>query len=479
MSSAEHPDQPRRMRRVLLLTIVIAALAAAAIAGLLVNIFERQQEARVPFFQVVELDDETTDPAVWGRNFPLQYDDYKRSVDMQRTRYGGSEALPHTPKEADPRVVVARSRLEEDPRLKRMWAGYAFSVDFREARGHAYMLIDQSYTERVRDFKQPGTCLNCHASVFAPYKQAGNGDLFAGWAKLNAMPYGEARKFVEHPVACIDCHDPANMRLRVTRPAFMEGIRALKASQGVADFEVNRDASALEMRAYVCGQCHVEYYFRGDEKRLVFPWAKGLKVEDMLEYYREIDFVDWTHAETGARMLKAQHPEFETWNQGIHARSGVTCADCHMPYKRVGGFKISDHHVRSPMLNVNRACQGCHHSTETELLDRVETIQTRFFDTRNIALDALMELLDEIKAAREAGVPDAELSESRRWHREGQFLLDLAESENSTGFHAPQETVRILSVALDYFRRGQVAAAKAGRSGRASVTVSGRPRAAD
>jgi nitrite reductase (cytochrome c-552) len=460
---ADSETKPTRARRVLLLTIVITALATIAVGGLLINIFERQQEAREPFFRVVDLDDNTADPAVWGRNFPLQYDDYKRTVDMQRTRYGGSEALPHSPIETDPRVVVARSRLEEDPRLKRMWAGYAFSVDFREARGHAYMLLDQTYTERVRDFKQPGTCLNCHASVYVPYKLAGGGDLFAGWEKLNAMSYGEVRKLVEHPVACIDCHDPANMRLRVTRPAFMEGIRALKASQGVAGYEVNRDASAQEMRLYVCGQCHVEYYFRGPEKRLVFPWAKGIKAENMLDYYEEIDFVDWTHAETGTRMLKAQHPEFETWNQGVHARAGVTCADCHMPYKRVGGFKISDHHVRSPMLNVNRACQGCHHTTETELLDRVETIQTRFFDTRNMAMDALMALLDQIAAAQKTGVGDAGLAEARQWHRKGQFLLDLAESENSTGFHAPQESIRILSVALDHFRKGQVAALQAAR----------------
>jgi nitrite reductase (cytochrome c-552) len=136
-----------------------------------------------------------------------------------------------------------------------------------------------------------------------------------------------------------------------------------------------------------------------------------------------------------------------------------------MPYKRVGGFKISDHHVRSPMLNVNRACQGCHHTTETELLDRVENIQTSFFNTRNVAMDALMALLDEIVAAQKAGVADAGLAEARQWHRKGQFLLDLAESENSTGFHAPQESIRILSLALDYFRKGQVAALRAREKG--------------
>ena len=122
---------------------------------------------------------------------------------------------------------------------------------------------------------------------------------------------------------------------------------------------------------YVCGQCHVEYYFKGAEKRLTFPWEGGLTVDDALAYYDKVGHKDWVHKDTGAPALKAQHPEFEMYNQGVHARSGVACADCHMPYKREGGLKISDHHVRSPMLNVNRACQGCHHFPEEEMKDRV------------------------------------------------------------------------------------------------------------
>ena len=142
--------------------LAVTAVAAAAITGLLVNIVERKQEARNPFFRVVELDDDTEDPATWGKNFPLQYDAYLRTVDQQRTRYGGSEALPRSPTEADPRSVVSQERIEEDPRLRTMWAGYAFAVDFRKKRGHAYMLEDQTYTERVQQFKQPGTCIHCH-----------------------------------------------------------------------------------------------------------------------------------------------------------------------------------------------------------------------------------------------------------------------------------------------------------------------------
>ncbi|HET9454034.1 MAG TPA: ammonia-forming cytochrome c nitrite reductase subunit c552, partial [Gemmatimonadaceae bacterium] len=122
---------------------VVSALAVVGLAALLLNIFSRQQEARTPFYQVVTLNDTIDDPAIWGKNFPLQYDDYRKTVDQQRTRYGGSEALPHPPTDADPRSLVAQSRLDEDPRLREMWAGYAFATDFREERGHAYMLEDQ------------------------------------------------------------------------------------------------------------------------------------------------------------------------------------------------------------------------------------------------------------------------------------------------------------------------------------------------
>lgn len=439
-------------------TAAITAVVAFAVVALLVSIVQHKQEARNPFFRVVELTDDTTDPAAWGKNFPLQYDAYLRTVDMVRTRFGGSEALPRTPSAADPRSLVANSRIEEDPRLKRMWAGYAFAVDFREERGHAYMLDDQTYTERQKVTKQPGTCLNCHASMYVAYKQAGGGDLVAGFEKINAMPYDEARQLVDHPVACIDCHDPQTMQLRVTRPAFMEGLRAYKAAQGVADYDVNRDATRQEMRAFVCGQCHVEYYFKGPEKRLTYPWSSGLRADEILAYYDEAGFKDWTHAETGAPMLKAQHPEFEMWNQGIHARSGVACADCHMPYVRVGAQKISDHHVRSPLLNINNACQTCHNFPQEELKTRVETIQARTHEMRSRTMDALMELIADIQAARERGGTDEQLAQARDFQRKATFLLDFVEAENSTGFHADQEAARVLSLSLDYVRKGQLAA---------------------
>jgi nitrite reductase (cytochrome c-552) len=447
------------MRRSLLIVLItgLALLAGAGGVALLVNVLERKSEARNPFYRVVTLDDTTTDPAIWGKNFPLQYDGYRRTVDQVRTRYGGSEAVPRTPTQADPRSLVAQSRLEEDPRLKAMWAGYAFATDFREERGHAYMLDDQTFTERQVVVKQPGTCLNCHASTYTAMRQLGAGDLAKGFEAMNRLPYAEARKTVTHPVACIDCHAPDTLQLRVTRPAFIEGLRALKAGAGVKDYDVNRDATRQEMRAFVCGQCHVEYHFKGPDKRLVYPWPKGLRVDQILAYYDAEKFADWTHKQTGAPALKAQHPEFELWSQGIHARSGVACADCHMPYTRVGALKISDHHVRSPLLNVNRACQTCHRWSEDELKERVVTIQQRTHELRNRAMDALMALIADLTTAAGAGQSDAQLAAARDFQRKAQFYLDFVEAENSTGFHAPQEAARILAESIDFTRQGQLA----------------------
>jgi nitrite reductase (cytochrome c-552) len=456
MTESQNPSPPSK--KVLyggLLALV--AVAAAGLAALLVNIGTRKAEGRIPGVRVVVLDDETADPAVWGKNFPVEYDLYRKTAEMTKTRYGGSEALPRVPTTDDPRAKVSQSKIDEDPRLKAMWAGYAFAADFREERGHAYMLDDQTFTKRQVVVKQPGTCMNCHASTYVLQKKLGGGDLTKGFEKMNAMGYAEARKLAEHPVTCIDCHEPATMNLRITRPAFIEGIRALKASEGVKDYDPNTMATRQEMRAYVCGQCHVEYYFKGPEKRLVFPWSKGLGADQIMAFYDEVGFKDWVHKDTGAGVLKAQHPEFETWSQGLHARSGVSCADCHMPYMRVGGQKVSDHHVRSPLLNLNRACQGCHKWEEKELKDRVEQIQNRFFTARNEAMDALMALIGDVKAAREAGKGDADLEAARYLQRRAQFLLDFVEAENSTGFHAPQESMRLLAESLDFSRQGQIA----------------------
>lgn len=248
------------------------------------------------------------------------------------------------------------------------------------------------------------------------------------------------------------------MSLRVTRPAFIEGIRAVKAKEGIKEYDVNKMATRQEMRTFVCGQCHVEYYFKGDSKRLTYPWAKGLKADQILDYYKEDGHKDWVHAETGAKVLKAQHPEFEMFNQGTHARAGVACVDCHMPYQRVGAMKVTDHQVQSPLLNINKACQTCHNVPEKELRARAETIQDRHMELRNVAFDALVDYIKDLKQFKSIDLektPNAKLAEARDLQKQAQFLFDFVEAENSSGFHAPQESARVLGLSIEKIRQGQ------------------------
>lgn len=448
---------------------LLAALAFVGAAGLtvlllafLTNIFERKQEARQPFVRVVEVSEDTLDPKVWGQNWPFQYDSYLKTSLPTTTKYGGrgvgaSDAAP------------AEQKLDRDPWLKRIFAGYAFSLDYRDRRGHAFALFDQEQTKRVTEKQQPGACIQCHASNLALYRFAGKGDVMKGFEVVSGMPYQEARNMkddkgqplVQHSIACADCHDPKTMALRVTRPGFINGIKALKAKEGVADYDPNRDASRQEMRTFVCGQCHVEYYFKGPGKVVTYPWANGLRVEEIEAYYDKESFTDWTHAETGNRVLKAQHPEFEVWSQGIHARAGVACADCHMPYQRVGALKVSDHWVRSPLLNINRACQTCHAVPEAELTGRVLAIQDRHYALLQRAAKATTDMLDTIVATKKAGASEADLKQAAVLHRKAQWRLDFVAAENSMGFHAPQEMARILGEAIDFARQSQLEAERA------------------
>lgn len=458
-----------------IIVVVVVAVGALAIAALMANISERKAETKNRYVRLVEVTEDTTDPAEWGKNWPKQYDGYKRTAISTKTRYGGhggSEALPE-------------QKIERDPWLKRMFLGYAFSIDYRDRRGHAFMLTDQETTERLTK-PQSGSCMHCHASIMPVYRELGDGDAMAGMKKTHAMAYEDLNKMVHdmghgHSVSCVDCHDPDSMAIRVTRPGFIEGIQKLASSDAPVPaipsidiwrqgskktpYDPNKDATRNEMRSFVCGQCHVEYYCSSDFP-LTFPWGNGLAMEDLEQEWDETKlssgerFYDYKHKETGAEILKAQHPEFELWSQGIHARSGVSCSDCHMPYMRDGASKISDHWVRSPLLNVNRACQVCHHSSEQEILDRVDSIQGKNYDLLQRGGAALMGLLDAVAEAKKAGATPEQLKPALEFQRKAQWRLDYIAAENSMGFHAPQEAARILAEAADYARQGQIEAMK-------------------
>lgn len=502
----------------ILLTIGVALLTMV-VAYTLITMFEHKSAARTPFLRVVELDETSVDPSVWGLNWPHHYDQYLETAGDKF--YGGSSALPE-------------SKLEKDPWLKRLYAGYAFSIDYREARGHAYMLYDQVVTERVNQRQQAGACLHCHASATVLYRREGlkamglphdtaalarefnQEAVIQGFKEVSRKNYHEVLRMLTelpdgsredrktpfaappvggfneaeipeghfpldnvHPVSCIDCHDPASMALRITRPGFLLGIAALAEGDGEADifpsiekwrggdrsqpYDPNLLASRQEMRSFSCAQCHVEYYC-ANKDTLVFPWKHGLRVEDAEKDWATRTFPDGTafydylHQETGAPLFKAQHPEFELWSQGTHARAGVSCADCHMPYERKGAMKVSNHNVRSPMENINNACQTCHKVPEAELRARVQRVQDKADALRQLAASAMIAMLDAIVEAREGGATDSSLAEAFALQRAAMWRLDYISSENSKGFHADQEAARILAESIDYSRQAQAVA---------------------
>ncbi len=427
----------------------VAVFAAAlvftiVVTTVLVDIAGKKREALSWPLKVVEISKNEIDPAVWGNNFPFEYDTFvKTEIDYGATTYGGSKQF---------------DRLERYPALKRLYAGNAFSVDYKEERGHHYAAIDQANTKRVVVAKQPGACLNCHAAE-APFMIEE-----MGWEAFNRTPYDSLKRRAKMGSSCSDCHDPETMALRITRPAF-------RIAMETAGIDLKK-ATRQEMRAYVCAQCHVEYYFKGDDKVLTFPWSKGRTIEAIEEHYDDYGFKDFAHKETGAPMIKIQHPEFELWGTGVHAKSGVSCADCHMPYLREGSVKISDHWVRSPLENVEQSCQTCHRLTKEELKDRVAVVQDRTAALLRRSETALLAAIDAIVAARAAGAGDEALAEAQRLHRAAQMRWDFVSSENSTGFHSPQEAARILAESIDLARQAQLAASAAAagkRSGHAAA----------
>jgi len=466
----------KKKMRVLFLTL----LAGVAAAGL----FAIQNSAAPDGKESVSLTEQTVDPAEWGKFFPRQYEDYLRTSERNGTKYGGGGP-----------DKLAIDRLADNPRLKIIFAGYAFSADYRARRGHAYMLSDQRETLRVKaPFSQSGACLQCHSSNVAVYRnqgiaagapgspsepltsQNGYAQLLRGFEKVGKMPFAEAAKLVNHPLACIDCHDPKTMKLRVTRPAFIQGIRAFAASGTTAaqfssiekwrignreePYDPNELASRQEMRSFVCGQCHAEYYC-GPETALFYPWDNGLKADEIESYYnsRRLQdgriFSDWKHEESSADVLKAQHPEFELWSQGIHSRTGVSCADCHMPFLKEGENQVSDHWVRSPLLGKLEACRNCHESTAEDVMELVEDVQERTHKMLRRAEDAVVELIKAISAARAAGYEDMQLREAQELQRGAQWRMDFVESENSMGIHAQAEALRLLSEAIELAARGR------------------------
>ena len=403
------------------LIIVLLAVVVVLLGILGFSIMEHRWEAQRPAIAIVPIEEWETDNAVYGENYPSEYDSWlKTRIDDTETKFGG--AYP-------------RDYLDDDPFQVILFAGYSFSKDYLQARGHYHAIDDIIDTKRIKTPFNEATCWTCKSPDVPRMMEK------MGIKEFYAANFHDLKDEIVNPIGCRDCHDPATMGLIITRPALREAFAA--AGQDIDD------ATHQEMRSLVCAQCHVEYYFLNDEAEgkkayLTFPWKKGKTVDDMIEYYDEYAFHDWIHSVSGTPIIKSQHPDYEMFTMGIHSFRGVSCADCHMPYVAEGGVKHSDHHAQSPLLNIANSCAVCHRWTEEEVKGRVEEIQTRCFAAKMAAENALVRAHFDVAAAVQTGATGEELYDIRQMLRHAQFKWDYCSSNNGMGFHAPQEYLRIV-----------------------------------
>jgi nitrite reductase (cytochrome c-552) len=411
----------------------IIVLLAVILAGVLIFLYNQppQQRALVP--PVVEIKPMEPDSSLWGQNFPLQWETHQQTESNNTdTTFGGSSKFSH---------------LERDPRQVVLFAGYSFSKEYNDDRGHMNALEDVNTIKRVNE-TTPATCYSC--------KSTNNPALWdqMGMEAYDAMLFSDMKPNIQYSIGCANCHEAGTMRLIVTNPALQNGLEA----QGKDWTTFTRQ----EMRTVVCANCHVEYYFAGDKKFLTFPWEDGTRIDQIIKYYNDLGFKDWEYPETGIPMLKAQHPEFEMFTAGsTHYSAGVSCADCHMPYVREGAAKYSSHDIHSPLLNPELACGQCHTDTEY-VVKRVADIQTQVYNTKLSTEDALIDSLNAIKlATAQANVDTAKLDEARQMHREAQYMWDFVSAENSMGFHNPEYILKILADSTNLARQAQMKATEA------------------
>lgn len=355
--------------------------------------------------------------------FPLHYESYQRNAEMSDTKYGGS-------------IPTSKFDHSKEPLLPILFNGYGFAKEYNEDRGHNYAVEDIEAIARIND-KSIGSCLTCKSTAVPILLE--DGEMGDGYWSANFRQeiIPRAEELGHSPIGCSDCHDPETMELRITRPMFAKAMEE-------AGIDIS-NPTKNEMRSYVCAQCHVEYHFEPEKKAVTFPWANGFKPEEMYEYYQTVAMEagfggDWQHTVSGAPMLKAQHPEFETWINGPHGKAGVSCSDCHMPYERSDGKKkITSHHWTSPLKTIEQSCRTCHSDrSETELKEAVESIQETHKESLDVAEEISVRSHYYVNKMITSGVPEEKIKQAQELVRKSQWLWDMVAAENGTGFHDPQ-----------------------------------------
>ncbi len=418
-------------------------------------------ELKTPVFKT-DLPADELRASAFKKEFPAHYESYKRNDESSvMTEYKGSVNFMKN----DGTNPLPEGYKYPQPYLKNLWLGYAFMYEYREARGHTHAVSDFLEIDRINRYGSekgglPATCWNCKTPKMIEWVGE-YGDDF--WSK-DVNEFRDKIDAVDHSISCATCHDPETMDLRITSVPLNDYLK----SQNIDPATLSRN----EMRSLACGQCHVEYYFNnpsmGVNKKPVFPWGKGKNAEDMYEYYDTIGdstipgfegkFVDWVHPVSKTPMLKAQHPEYETWSDGVHGAAGVSCADCHMSYVRTEDKKkISSHWWTSPLKDPElTACRQCHSDKSAEYLrGRVIDTQNKSYEQLMVAQDLSVKAHEAVRLASEyTGEKPADydklMIEAREMVRKGQFFWDYVSAENSVGFHNPTKTLATLAKSQQY-----------------------------
>ncbi len=411
-----------------------------------------------------------TKSSAFKAKFPLQYASFlKNNESTVMTEYKGSVPFMKN----DNVNPLPEGYKHAQPYLKNLWLGYPFMYEYREARGHTNALSDVLHIDRINRYAEagglPATCWNCKTPKMMEWIKA-DGDKF--WSK-NSNAMRDKFDAKEDSISCATCHDPDTMKLRL----YSEPLKDWLKRSGKDPEKISRN----EMRALVCAQCHVEYYFthpdNGPAAKPVFPWDNGFDPENMYEYYKNHGakngpFADWTHVASKTPMIKMQHPEYETWINGPHGAAGVTCADCHMAYEKVDGKKISSHWWTAPLKDPQMtACRRCHADKTPEFLrERVINTQKKTFDQLLVAQEYSVKAHEAIRLADGYTGPKADdyaakMAEAREMVRKGQLFWDYVSAENSVGFHNPAKALETLSRSIDYSQQSINAACAATKYG--------------
>lgn len=356
-----------------------------------------------------------------------EYKSWKSTLDTTfRSLYNGNQA---------------EDLLALRPNMVILWAGTAFSKSYFSPRGHMYAIDDVHRSLRTgaprktNKGSQPASCWACK-SIDVPRLVES-----VGWSGFYGKKWYDWGAEVVNPIGCADCHDPESMDLQIPRQFLTDALKRINSPV--------ENASDQNMRSLVCAQCHSEYYLRGESQEIVLPWDSGYTVEAIENYYDKIGFTDYVHKLSRVPMLKAQHPDYELAQMGIHARRGISCGECHMPYveeEEMNGY--NNHHIQSPLAMIEKTCQACHRESADVLRQDVYSQQNKVMETRDHLEKELTKAHIEAKFAWDQGATEKQMEPVLKLLRQAQWRWDFGVASHGAAFHASQEVQRILGDGL-------------------------------